>query len=71
VIPERPFLWMTERQRQELRLQMSRIVLDFAAAIARARLAPRVVTLSRRRRLLGKLRPSGSLPAARLVHRCR
>jgi hypothetical protein len=26
VILERPFLWMTERQRQELRLQASRIV---------------------------------------------
>jgi len=37
LIPERPFLWMTERQRQELRLQASRTVVDFAAADAGSR----------------------------------
>ena len=58
VIPERPFLWMTERQRQELRLQASRIVADFAAPWHGAG-----------RRLLGKLRRSDALPVARVVRR--
>jgi hypothetical protein len=60
VIPERPFLWMTERQRQEL-TQASRIVVDFTATIAgdrRARCG---------RRLLSKLRRPCALPVAWVV----
>jgi hypothetical protein len=62
LIPKRPFLWMTERQRQELR-RASRIVADFAAAIAGDRRA------RPGRRLLGKLRRSCALPVARVVRR--
>jgi len=50
---------MTERQRQELRLQASPIVAESAMAVTR----------TRRPRLLRTLRASGSLPAARLVRR--
>lgn len=73
VIPDRPFLWMpflwmTERQRQELRLRASHIVADLAADLTRG---SRVVGLSRGRRLLSKPRRPDALPVARLVRRCR
>jgi hypothetical protein len=57
MIPERPFLWMTERQRQEL-TQASRIVADFAAAVAGSRRARR-----------GRRLRSHTLPLARVVRR--
>jgi hypothetical protein len=63
VIPRRPFLWLSERQRQELRLQASRAVADFAAAVASSRRA------LRGRRLLGKLRRSDAFPVARVMRR--
>lgn len=58
LIPERPFLWLSERQRQELRLQASRTVVDFAAAVASSHRAPR-----------GRRLRSHALPLARVVRR--
>jgi hypothetical protein len=63
VIPERQFLRVTERQRQEMRLQASRVIVDFAAAVASCRPARRGPATA------GQAAASDALPVARVVRR--